>query len=172
MTSTFHGGKRNCGLMRGGSLGAPFPGGFDTLPNDMHELAGIGKLDAAFNQLPEFAGKYGMSGGKRSRKHRRNSRKTRKMRGGVAEVSASAMILSPAEAGQAGLHAQWTNENLVVPSYKGPDNALLQKAGKRKGSRKNRKGSRKNRKGSRKSGRKGSRKTGRKNRKSSRKNRK
>ena len=180
MTSTFHGGKRNCGLMRGGALGAPFPGGFDTLPNDMHDLAGIGKLDSAFNELPEFAGKYGMSGGKRSRKHRKNSRKTRKMRGGVAEVSASAMILSPAEAGQAGLHAQWTNENLVVPSYKGPDNALLQKAGKRKASRKSRK-SRKagrkvrkaSRKGSRKNGRKASRKGSRKNgRKASRKNRK
>jgi len=157
MTSTYHGGKRRRS-MRGGALGAPFPGGFETLPNEMHELAGIGKQDAAFQQLPEFAGKYGMSGGKRA--HRRSRVHTRKMRGGVADVSAPSMLLNSEEAGNAGLHVQWANENLVVPSYKGPDNALLQKAGKRKVSRKNRKASRKVRKASRKV-----RKASRKNRK-------
>lgn len=159
MTSAYHGGRRATRKMRGGALGAPYPGGFDTLPQDMHDLAGIGKLDTAFNQLPEFAGKYGMSGGRRY---------SRKMRGGVADLSASAMILTPAEAAQAGLHPQWANENLVVPSYVSPDSVLPQKAGKRKsrkGSRKGRKASRKGRKGSRKGSRKATRKAARKGRK-------
>ena len=150
-TAKFHGGRRGCGSMRGGG-GAALDAAFETLPADMHGAADVGKLDAAFAQLPEFAGKYGMMGGRRSR--------TRKMRGGVADVSAPAMILSAQEEAAAGLHPQWTNENLVVPSFKGPDSVAMQSAGKRKASRKNRKASRKNRKASRK------------NRKASRKNRK
>jgi hypothetical protein len=164
MTSTYHGGRktrRQARKMRGGAMGAPFPGGFDILPQDMHQLAGVAKLDAAFNQLPEFAGKYGMSGGRMSRK---------KMRGGVAELSASNMLLTPAQTANAGLHPQWTNENLVVPSYVSPDSVLPQKAGKRK-SRKGRKASRKGRKMSRK-GRKASRKGRKMSRKGSRKERK
>lgn len=153
MTAPYHGGRRSTRKMRGGAVGAPFPGGFETLPQDMHDLAGIAKLDGAFNQLPEFVGKYGMSGGRRS---------TRKMRGGVADVSAATMILTPAEAAQAGLHPQWTNENLVVPSYVSPDSVLPQKAGKRK--------TRKGRKASRKvKGRKATRKVTRKGRKATRK---
>lgn len=166
MTSAYHGGRRTlkarrqASRMRGGAMGAPFPGGFDILPQDMHQLAGVAKLDAAFNQLPEFAGKYGMSGGRMSRTLRR------KMRGGVAELSASDMLLTPAEAADAGLHPQWANENLVVPSYVSPDSVMPQKAGKRM-SRKGRKVTRKGRKMSRK----GSRKE-RKGRKASRKERK
>jgi hypothetical protein len=146
--------------MRGGAASYPDQFG-DVLPNDMRAAADIGKLDAGMAELPSFAGKYGMAGGRR----------TRKMRGGVAEINAPAMILSQQEAAAAMLHPQWTNENLVVPGYKGPDNALVQKAGRRKASRKasrkNRKASRKNRKASRKN-----RKASRKNRKASRKNRK
>ena len=148
MTAAYHGGRRH--RMRGGAA-ASYPDQFgDVLPNDMRAAADIGKLDAGMAELPSFAGKYGMAGGRR----------TRKMRGGVAEINAPAMILSQQEAAAAMLHPQWTNENLVVPGYKGPDNALVQKAGRRKASRKNRKASRKNRKASRK------------NRKASRKNRK
>jgi hypothetical protein len=150
MTSAYHGGRatrKSNRKMRGGALGASFPDSFETLPQDMQDLAGVGKLNAAFNQLPEFAGKYGMMGGRYSRK----------MRGGVADVSASAMILTPTEAAQAGLHPQWANENLVVPSYVSPDSVLPQKAGKRK---------------SRKASRKAGRKATRKGRKASRKGRK
>jgi hypothetical protein len=154
MTAAYHGGRRH--RMRGGAASYPDQFG-DVLPNDMRAAADIGKLDAGMAELPSFAGKYGMAGGRR----------TRKMRGGVAEINAPAMILSQQEAAAAMLHPQWTNENLVVPGYKGPDNALVQKAGRRKASRKNRKASRNNRKASRKN-----RKASRKNRKASRKNRK
>ncbi len=185
-----HGGRRttrkdrkNRRIMYGGM--ADFPSSFDALlPQDMHGQADIGRLDQAFSDLPQFVGKYGMQGGKR------------KMRGGVvlapAEVGSSAMIISPQEEGAAFLNPQWYNENQVVPSFKGPENAYAaqqyanhtnyaQKAGtrkNRKNSRKNsrkanrkanRKDSRKNRKNSRKANRKDSRKDSRKNRKNSRK---
>ena len=192
MTKDFHGGRKmknsrknrknmrkasrkNRRNMFGGA--ADYPNDFSqTLPQGMHQAADIGKLDTAFAQLPEFVGKYGMGGGAR----RRNSRKV----GGVAPVNAPAMILTPQEEPAAFLNPQWYDENLVVPSYKGPENAYAasqyanqssysQKAGKRsrkasrKASRNNRKASRKNRKASRKN-----RKASRKNRKASRKNRK
>ena len=163
MTSSFHGGRSTRRhRMRGGalaSMGAPFANAFDNLPTDMRDVAGLGKIDAAFNQLPEFAGKYGMAGGRRStRRHR--------MRGGVADLAASDMILTPAEAAQAGLHPQWVNENLVVPSFKSPDSVLVQKAGKRKSKKASRK-DRKSKKVSRKD-----RKSKKASRKSSRKHRK
>ena len=161
--------RKNRRNMRGGV--ADYQNDFSqTLPQDMHAEADIGKLDAAFAQLPEFVGKYGMGGGAR----RRNNRKV----GGVAPVTASAMILTPQEEPAAFLNPQWYDENLVVPSYKGPENAYAasqyanqssysQKAGKRsrKASRKNRS----NRKASRKN--RSNRKASRKNRKASRKNR-
>jgi hypothetical protein len=157
--------------MKGGS--AEYPNQFSQLlPTDMHAAADVTSQDAAFAQLPEFVGKYGMSGGRRRRMH-----------GGIAPVNAPAMILTPQEEPAAFLNPQWYNENLVVPSYKGPENAYAasqyahqssyeQKAGRR--SRKaNRKASRKvNRKASRKTNRKASRKVNRKaSRKSNRKNR-
>ena len=123
MTKDFHGGKRKTRKarktrgrkMRGGS--AEYPNSFqELLPQEMHGAANIGKLDAAFAQLPSFVGKYGMAGGKRSKK-------TRRMRGGVAPVDAPAMILTPAEEPAAFLNPQWYNENQVVPSFKGPENA-------------------------------------------------
>ena len=165
MTKDFHGGKQSSSRrrnrshrMRGGA--ADFPSSFDALlPSGMHGEANLGSLDKAFAQLPQFAGKYGMSGGRYS---------TRKMRGGVADVSAPAMILSAGEERAAFLNPQWYTENQVVPSFKGPESAYAQKAGKRKGRKASRKAGRKSRKTSRKS-RKTSRKT---NRKTSRKNRK
>ena len=45
------------------------------------------------------------------------------MRGGVALVTSPSMILSPAEESGAFLHPQWYNENKVVPSFQGPENA-------------------------------------------------
>ena len=176
MTKAFHGGRKNSRKMNrknrrmnGGA--ADFPSAFDaTLPADMHQQANIGPLDKAFGDLPQFVGKYGMSGG-------RNSRRRHRMRGGVAPITAPAMILTPQEEPAAFLNPQWYTENQVVPSFHGPVNALAaqqyanqfnyaQKAGKR--SRKNRKNSRK---ASRKNSRK-NRKASRKNRKASRKNRK
>jgi len=75
MTKTFHGGRRSSRGQSGGA--AEFPGGFSqTLPQDMHQAANIAPLDAAFNDLPNFIGKYGMSGG--SRKGRKASRKERR----------------------------------------------------------------------------------------------
>jgi len=192
MTKDFHGGrmnknsrkhrknmrkntrKNNRKNMRGGA--ADYQNDFSqTLPQNMRAQADIGSQDAAFAQLPEFVGKYGMGGGAR---RRRNNRKV----GGVAPINLPSMILTPQEEPAAFLNPQWYDENLVVPSYKGPENAYAasqyanqssyaQKAGKRsrKASRKNnRKASRKNnRKSSRKNNRKASRKN---NRKASRKN--
>ena len=143
MTRAYHGGRsrRRAHRMRGGAYAA-FPGEFSQiLPQDMHAAADIASLDKAFAQLPEFAGKYGMTGGARRRS-------TRKQRGGVAPVDAAGMILSPAEEGQAFLNPQWYNENLVNPNFRGP---VVQKAGKRKhrASRRKHRGSRKHRKISR-----------------------
>jgi hypothetical protein len=155
---------------RGGM--ADFPGGFsETLPQDLHQLAMVQGQDAAFASLPQFVGKYGMSGGsrRRSRKH-----------GGAlhpADVTAPTMILTKAEEPAAFLNPQWYTENQVVPSFQGPNNAYAaqsteqyanqanykQTAGRR--SRKNRKASRKNRKASRKN-----RKASRKNRRNTRRN--
>ena len=159
LTKAYHGGRRHRRStrrhrsrrhrMRGGGAHAAFPGEFSqVLPQDMHAAADITSLDKAFAQLPQFAGKYGMTGGARTRRHRRQ-------RGGVAPVDAPGMILSPAEEGQAFLNPQWYNENMVNPNFRGP---VVQKAGKRsrrhrsrkhRGSRKHRRGSRKHRRGSR-----------------------
>lgn len=142
MTRAYHGGRsrRRAHRMRGGSY-ATFPGEFSqTLPQDMHAAADITTLDKAFAQLPEFVGKYGMTGGRR--KSRRNRRNMRRQRGGVAPIDAPGMILSPAEEGQAFLNPQWYNENLVNPNFRGP---VVQKAGKhsrRRRSSKHRKASR------------------------------
>ena len=158
MTKAFHGGKSRRYRMRGGA--ADFPSSFDALlPSDMHSAAKLGSLDTAFAQLPQFAGKYGMSGGRSSSRTRKN-----RMRGGMAPISAPSMLLSAGEERAAFLNPQWYTENQVVPSFKGPENAYTQKAGKRKASRNSRKASRKNRKASRKN-----RKASRKNRKASRK---
>jgi hypothetical protein len=166
MGQGLHGGRRsrrnNRRNMRGGM--SDFPSSFDALlPQDMHGQADLGRLDQAFSELPQFVGKYGMQGGRRSRK----------MRGGMAlapaPVASSAMIISPQEEGAAFLNPQWYNENQVVPSFKGPENAYAsqqyanqssyaQKAGKRRNSRKHRKNSRKHRKNSRKNSRKNNRK--------------
>ena len=140
--------------MKGGA--ASYPNEFsETLPQNMHEAARITSLDKAFAQLPEFAGKYGVgqTGGSR--------RTRRRMHGGMADVKASTMILSAAEEPKAFLNPQWYNENQVVPSFKGPENAYAAsqqaaqqtyagKGGKRRGSRKHRKSSRKHRKANRK----------------------
>jgi hypothetical protein len=171
MTANYHGGKRRRSATRKsrkahrratrsrkqrGGAGAPYPGEFSALlPQDMHAAADITKLDQAYAQLPEFAGKYGMSGGALA----------------PASANAPSMILSAAEEPKAFLNPQWYTENQVVPSFKGPENALVaqqapqfayaQKAGKRK-SRKAAKKSRKARKASRKAHRKASRKAHRK----------
>ncbi len=125
-----------------GGAGADYPNEFSvTLPADMHAAARIGSLDAAFAQLPEFVGKYGnQTGGGRRRTARRAQR------GGVAPVSAPAMILTPQEEPAAFLNPQWYTENQVIPSFQGPANpyaaqqqpqfAYAQKAGRRRASRK------------------------------------
>ena len=150
LTKAYHGGRhhrsratrnrrshRRSRRMRGGAH-ASFPGEFSqVLPQDMHAAADITSLDTAFAQLPQFAGKYGMTGGSRRSRRRRQY-------GGVAPVDASAMILSPTEEGQAFLNPQWYNENMVNPNFRGP---VVQKAGKR--SRKHRRSSRKHRRSSR-----------------------
>jgi hypothetical protein len=128
-----------------GGAGADYPNEFSvTLPQDMHAAARVSSLDAAFAQLPEFVGKYGNQTGGGSR--RRSRRHRRGMRGGMAPVSAPAMILSPQEEPAAMLNPQWYTENQVVPSFQGPANpyaaqqqpqfAYAQKAGRRRASRK------------------------------------
>ncbi len=164
MTAPFHGGRRSrrrAASRKGrkgrrssrrqmGGAGASYPNEFSVmLPQDMHAAARIGSLDAAFAQLPEFVGKYGnQTGGSRRR------RTARRMYGGVAPVSAPAMILSPQEEPAAFLNPQWYTENQVVPSFVGPANpyaaqqqpqfAYAQKAGRRR--RNSRKMNRKHRK--------------------------
>lgn len=120
LTKAYHGGRRSRRhRMRGGAYAA-FPGDFSqVLPEDMHAAADISSLDKAFSQLPQFAGKYGMTGG---------SRRRRRQHGGVAPVDAPGMILSATEEGQAFLNPQWYNENMVNPNFRGP---VVQKAGKR-----------------------------------------
>ncbi len=189
MTANYHGGKRRRSATRKsrkahrrasrkaqrgasrtqqrGGAGAPYPGEFSALlPQDMHAAADITKLDQAYAQLPEFAGKYGMSGGALA----------------PASANAPSMILSAAEEPKAFLNPQWYTENQVVPSFKGPENALVaqqapqfayaQKAGKRKSrkaAKKSRKAAKKSRKAAKK-GRKATRKASRKaHRKASRK---
>lgn len=102
----------------GGSVAA-YPASFsDTLPQNMHASANITSLDKAFDALPSFAGKYGtMTGGKR------NTRKTKKMKGGIARINAPGMILTAPEERAAFLNPQWYTENTVIPSFKGPDNS-------------------------------------------------
>ena len=154
--------RKNTRRQRGGM--ADYPGGFsETLPQNMHQQAWVNGQDAAFAQLPQFVGKYGMSGGSRRRNRRRH--------GGAlhpALITAPSMILTKAEEPAAMLNPQWYTENQVVPSFQGPNNAYAaqataayanqvdykQHAGRRscrnrKNSRKNRKNSRKNRKNSR-----------------------
>jgi hypothetical protein len=124
LTKDFHGGKQKkktrrnrARKMRGGS--APYPNSFDNvLPQELHAAAHVASQDAAFAQLPQFIGSYGsMTGGRRTKKS------ARKMRGGVAQVDAPAMILSPSEEPAAFLNPQWYTENQVVPSFKGPENS-------------------------------------------------
>lgn len=138
MNSRRRGARR---AMHGGGFAsaASYPNQFsELLPMDMQGAAGVGKLESAFAQLPEFAGKYGMNGGSR-RRHR-----SRRQHGGVAPVDASAMILSPQEEPMAFMNPQWYTENKVVPTFVGPDNSYMQKAGKR--NRRNKRSARKSRK--------------------------
>jgi hypothetical protein len=177
LTKNLHGGKRYTRKNQRGGM-ADYPGEFsETLPSDMHTAAYVEGQDAAFAALPQFVGKYGMSGGKRNK----NSRKYRKHGGGFGYTpgptnAQNYMILSPQEEGAAMLNPQWYTENMVVPSYQAPISGYAaqaaaqyanqadykQHAGSRK-NRKNRKASRKaNRKASRKANRKASRKANRK----------
>ena len=168
MTAAYHGGRRTSRKARrtarkahkkgsrkayrrqyGGS--AAFPSAFsELLPTDMHAAADITSIDKAYAQLPEFAGKYGMTGGALA----------------PAPISQPGMILTPGEERAAFLNSQWYTENEVVPSFKGPQSAGSRRKASRK-SRKGRKASRKSRKA-----RKASRKARKASRKASRKARK
>jgi len=131
LTKNYHGGKRgSTRRMRGGAVN--YPSEFsEMLPTDLHSGARITPLDNAFAQLPSFVGQYGMSGGKRKSRRGGKSKSRRLMRGGMAPIDAPTWYLTPQEEGQAFLNPQFYTENLVVPSFKGPDNAYVQKAGKR-----------------------------------------
>jgi hypothetical protein len=122
-----HGGKRRRSrrAQRGGA--APYPADFsDMLPAALRTSAEAAPLDNAFAQLPQFVGKYGMSGGRRTR---------RAQRGGAgfgytpgATNAPNYMILSPAEEPKAFLNPQWYTENMVVPTFQGPVNAMAQQS--------------------------------------------
>jgi len=139
VTKNYHGGKRRTiRRMRGGAV--DYPSQFnEMLPADLHAGARITSIDNAFAQLPSFVGQYGMQGGRRSKKSRRA------MRGGVAPVNAPTWFLTPQEEGQAFLNPQFYTENQVVPSFKGPDNSYVQKAGRRSAKRRHNTRQRKNR---------------------------
>jgi hypothetical protein len=123
----YRGKNRN---MRGGAV--DYPSQFsEQLPQDLVPLSRTGILDQSNAELAQFVGKYGLtqSGGSRGRKSRRN-RKHRglKHRGGVAPVDSPGMILPANMESAAYLNPQWYNENLVVPSFKGPENSYAQQA--------------------------------------------
>lgn len=108
---------------RGGASWDPvnYPSQFnETLPQELVPLSRTGILDTSIADLAQFNGKYGMlqSGGRRGKKTR-----GRKHRGGVAPADSSGMILPPDMEPAAYLNPQWYTENLVIPSFKGPDNS-------------------------------------------------
>ena len=121
MTAAFHGGKRTRRAqrrfrMRGGAVElADYTKSFENLPTDMQGTGGIDSLNKAFADLGQFR----QGGGSR------RLRSTRRMRGGVADLTASDMILTPQEEGQAFLNPQWYTENMVTPGFKGPDAPLV-----------------------------------------------
>jgi hypothetical protein len=137
MTASFHGGRRTrrsarrSHRMSGGAVElADYTKAFENLPAEMQGTAGIDALNKAFADLGQFR----QGGGSRSAQ-----------RGGVAELSASDMILTPQEEGQAFLNPQWYTENLVTPGFKGPASPFAATGGARK-SKRCRKGYRKTRK--------------------------
>jgi hypothetical protein len=108
---------------RGGASWDPvnYPSQFnETLPQELVPLSRTTILDTSIADLAQFNGKYGMlqSGGRRGKKTR-----GRKHRGGVAPADSSGMILPPDMEPAAYLNPQWYTENLVIPSFKGPDNS-------------------------------------------------
>jgi hypothetical protein len=134
---------------RGGAINYPDDFG-TTLDASMRDSAGISKLDAAFAELPQFAGSYGMlravqDGGRRrnrtnrtnrksnrknrkSRKNNRKNRKSRKQRGGAfgdlaAPVNAPANLMSKDMYASAHTNPQFYNENVVNPNFNGPTNS-------------------------------------------------
>jgi hypothetical protein len=126
-----HGGKRSRRnrnrrhrKQRGGA--APYPADFSVmLPADLRASAEATPLDGAFAQLPQFVGKYGMSGGRRTRRAQRGAGF------GYTPGATNApnyMILSPAEEPKAFLNPQWYTENQVVPTFQGPVNAFAQQS--------------------------------------------
>ncbi len=122
-----HGGKRRRSQrvrQRGGA--APYPADFsDMLPAALRASAEAVPLDNAFAQLPQFVGKYGMSGGRRTRRAQHGAGF------GYTPGATNApnyMILSPAEEPKAFLNPQWYTENLVVPTFQGPVNAMAQQS--------------------------------------------
>jgi len=107
---------------RGGGSWDPvnYPSQFnETLPQELVPLSRTTILDTSIADLAQFNGKYGIlqSGGRRKRNTRRGHR------GGMAPVDSSGMILPPDMEPAAYLNPQWYTENLVVPSFKGPDNS-------------------------------------------------
>jgi hypothetical protein len=131
ITEPLHGGKRSrrTRKMRGGGADvAAYPSQFsEMLPQDMHNSARIGALDTSFADLPQFVGKYGNQTGGR-RRGRRASRRSRKHRGGMAPITMPSMLLTAAEEPAAMLNPQWYTENMVVPSFQGPENSYAQQA--------------------------------------------
>jgi hypothetical protein len=136
MTASFHGGSRkskrtskrkmrSTRRMRGGAFFTPFAEyqtAFDAqLPAELTELAKTAPLDAKFAELPAIERAAGvMAGGGRSRKNKRNMRRTRKY-GGRANINAPTMILqTAAEETAARLNPQWYTENTVIPGFRGP----------------------------------------------------
>ena len=111
---------------RGGGSYDPamYPSQFnETLPQELVPLSRTTILDTSIADLAQFNGKYGLlqSGGKRGKRSKTNRR--RRHRGGMAPVDSSGMILPPDMEPAAYLNPQWYTENLVVPSYKAPDNS-------------------------------------------------
>lgn len=132
ITAPLHGGRKGRSRrgMRGGGEEAAYPSQFsEMLPQDMHASARVGILDTSFAELPQFVGKYGnQTGGKSRRQAKRATRRQRRHRGGMAPLSMPSMLLTKAEEPAAMLNPQWYTENLVVPSFQGPENSYAQQA--------------------------------------------
>ena len=134
ITAPLHGGRKGRSRrgMRGGGEEAAYPSQFsEMLPQDMHASARVGILDTSFAELPQFVGKYGnQTGGRRGRRSTRRQAKrvSRRHRGGMAPLSMPSMLLTKEEEPAAMLNPQWYTENLVVPSFQGPENSYAQQA--------------------------------------------
>jgi hypothetical protein len=104
---------------------APFvaAGGSDYLLDAPTRVqAEVGPLDAAFAELPSVIPRQG-GGRRRSHRHRKGRRHSRRQRGGMYDFKGPSMLLDAAQYAKDGTNPQFRSEGEVNPGYgffKGP----------------------------------------------------